>query len=150
MEELTKMIENIRRKKAIYSDILESLEEVKAAEEEKRPVRKLLTITEDTVDIITKRFKRFYLLIAGDDERNRFVKRLFKLAAENNEDPKIAYGTLDADEYYDLAKQLLSQDTVCDPEILCIENGQPKKNSIYSLKIEDILKDAIVKVCEQL
>jgi len=150
MEELTKMIKSIRRKWSIYWEILESLEEVKEAEEANRPVRKLLTITEDTIDIITKRFKRFYLLIAGDDERNRFVKRLFKLAAENNEDPKIAYGTLDADEYYDLAKQLLSQDTVCDPEILCIENGQPKKNSIYSLKIEDILKDAIVKVCEQL
>ena len=130
MEELTKMIKSIRRKWSIYWEILESLEEVKEAEEANRPVRKLLTITEDTIDIITKRFKRFYLLIAGDDEENRFVKRLFKLAAENNEDPKTAYGTLDADEYYDLAKQLLSQDTVRDSEILCIENGQPKKFNI--------------------
>ena len=150
MEELTKMIKSIRRKWGIYWEILESLEEVKEAEEANRPVRKLLTITEDTIDIITKRFKRFYLLIAGDDERNRFVKKLFKFAAENNENPEAAYGTLDADEYYDLAKQLLSQDTVCDPEILCIKNGQPKKNSIWSLEIEDILKNAIVKACEQL
>jgi len=150
MEELTEMIKNIKRKWNTCWEILESLEEIKEAEEENRPVQKLLTITEDTIDIITKRFKRFYLLIARDDERNRFVKRLFKLAAENNENPEIAYGTLDADEYYDLAKQLLSQDTVADPEILCIENGQPKKNSIWSLKIEDILKNAIIKACEQL
>jgi len=150
MEELTKMIENIRRKRAIYSDILESLEEVKEAEEEKRPVRKLLTITEDTVDIITKRFKRFYLLIAGSDEWNRIIKKLFKSAAKNNAKSEIAYGILDADEHYELAKQLLSKDTVCDPEVLCLENGRPK-NSLWGVfKLESILVEAIVKACEQL
>jgi len=149
MEELTKMIKSIRRKWSIYWEILESLEEMKEAEEANRPVRKLLTITEDTIDIITKRFKRFYLLITTHRDGDEFIERLFKSSAKNNKHQDVAYGILDAKEYYDLARELLSTDTIPGAEILCLESGKPK-NSIWRLEIEDILVNAIVKACEKL
>ena len=149
MEELTKMIESVGRKLDFYWKVLESLEAVKESEEKKKPVQKLLTITKETMEIITKRFKRFYLLIITDENEDEFIKRLFKSAAENNKYHDVAYGVLDAKEHGDLAKELLSKDTISGAEILCLENGRPK-NSIWCLKIEDILKDAIVKACERL
>jgi len=149
MEELTKMIESIRKKWNSYWNVLESLEAVKKAEEESRPVQELLTITAETIEIIIKRFKRFYLLITKHRAEDEFIERLFESAAKNNKHHDVAYGILDANEYYDLAKELLSTDTISGVEILCLESGRPR-NSIWRLKIEDVLVDAIVKACKQL
>jgi len=122
---------------------------VKEAEKENRPVRKLLTIRKETIEIITKRFKRFYLLITTHRNEDEFIERLFKSSAENNKNQDVAYGILDAEEYYDLARELLSTDIISGAEILCLESGRPK-SSIWRLEIEDILVDAIVKACERL
>jgi len=144
MEELVDMRSWLERKWCEYYSGMESITEIEKAERKGRSVNRLLTVVDDSADLIIRRFRHFYLLIKDSSKLAEVLADFFGVLAHNNKRADTAYGIINADIFANFAGELSSKPHI--PAIAKFYNGELEQ-LIMEYEIQKTLINTVQRVC---
>jgi len=144
MEELVDMRSWLERKWCEYYSGMESITEIEKAKREGRSVNRLLTVVDDSADLIIQRFRHFYLLIKDSSKLAEILTDFFAVLAHNNKRIDTAYGIINADIFANFAGELSSKPHF--PAIAKFHNGELEQ-VIMQYEIQNALANTVQRIC---
>ena len=144
MEELVDMRGWLERKWHEYYSGMESITEIEKAEREGRSVNRLLTVVDDSADLIIQRFRHFYLLIKDSSKLAEILTDFFRVLAHNNKRVDTVYGIINADIFANFIGGLCSKSQF--PAIAKFHNGELEQ-LVMKYKIQKALVNTVQRIC---
>ena len=146
MEELVDMRSWLERKWCEYYSGMKSITEIEKAEREGRRVNRLLTVVDDSADLIIQRFIHFYLLIKDSSKLAEVLTDFFGVLAHNNKRADTAYGIINADIFANFVERFFSKSH--SPAIAKFHNGELEQ-VIMQYEIQKALVNTVQRICEE-